>query len=143
VTQKALAFQVLRLPQPSTHKTIYQRPCNSAVFAVPLVVDYDKETSNTPCISTHTLQHIQMEAPFFSHNLWLCVSDCLHFQSEKSRPQGLATLSTMFSPYPSTLGFVFQKPTLMGFALQSFTPPAQSTSCFHEGFRSRAFPQNP
>lgn len=43
---------------------------------------------------------------------------CPAFQ--KSRTQGLATLSTVSAPY--TLGSLFQPPTLLGFALQSFAP---------------------
>jgi hypothetical protein len=40
--------------------------------------------------------------------------------TRKCRPQGLATLSTD-SAFPP-LGSLFQLPTLLGFALQSFTP---------------------
>jgi hypothetical protein len=39
----------------------------------------------------------------------------------KSRPQGLATLSTALAR--SILGNFFQLPTLLGFPLQSFLPP--------------------
>lgn len=44
----------------------------------------------------------------------------------KLRPQGLATLSTILAP--PNLGDLFQPPTLLGFALQSFPPHRWSKS---------------
>jgi len=41
-----------------------------------------------------------------------------YLASQKCRPQGLATLSTVSAP--KTLGSLFQPPTLLGFPLQSF-----------------------
>jgi hypothetical protein len=60
---------------------------------------------------------------------------------QRSRPQGLATLSTV-SASPS-LGNPFQFPTLLGFALQSFSPIPRSKHPFGCPFRSYAFRSHP
>jgi hypothetical protein len=60
-----------------------------------------------------------MKAPFLS--LRACeASDPRCRANQKSRPQGLATLSTTSAA--STPESLFQLPTLRGFALQSFPP---------------------
>jgi hypothetical protein len=56
------------------------------------------------------------------------------------RPQGLATLSAVSATL--TLGSLFQLPTLMGFALQSFSPFPRSMGSFELTLRPRAFLQN-
>lgn len=47
----------------------------------------------------------------------------------RSHPQGLATLSV--NSRPSSPGSLFQHPTLLGFALRSFSPPQRSKKRFH------------
>jgi len=54
----------------------------------------------------------------------------------KSRPQGLATLSTASAR--RTLGDLFQPPTPLGFSLQSFPPPRGSNVSLLTPFRSCA-----
>lgn len=61
--------------------------------------------------------------------------------SGKSRLKGLATLLTRVSP--GFLGGLFQSPTLMGFSLQSFSPPGRSGARYRVPFRPCAFPQDP
>lgn len=59
------------------------------------------------------------ERPFF-HSHSVRAFDHRYLGDQRSRSQGLATLSTM-SAF-SIPGSLFQPPTLMGFTLQSFSP---------------------
>jgi hypothetical protein len=70
-----------------------------------------------PRLSCSTLQHFRSHAPFFSRPTREA-SQKLYPAPEKSRPQGLATLSTALAAH--ALGSLFQLPTLLGFSLQSF-----------------------
>jgi hypothetical protein len=60
----------------------------------------------------------------------------------KSHPQGLATLAVVSAPLES-LGILFQFPTLLGFALQSFSPLPGSEYSLEYSCRSGALLQNP
>jgi hypothetical protein len=60
--------------------------------------------------------------------------------SQMSRPQGLATLSAV--SVELTLGSFSQLPTLLGFALQSFSPHPRSMGSFERILHPRAFLQN-
>jgi hypothetical protein len=61
----------------------------------------------------------RFERPFF-HTHFVNAFDHRYRGDQRSRSQGLATLSTMLAfPIP---GRLFHRPTLMGFTLQSFSP---------------------
>jgi hypothetical protein len=79
-------------------------------------------------MNSHALQHIQIQYPFFFTSSFEEASETGCPLSQKSHPQGLATLSMAFKH--STLGNLFQLPTLMGFPLQSFSPLSWSKDPF-------------
>jgi hypothetical protein len=60
---------------------------------------------------------------------------------QKSHTQGLATLSVASATL--TLGSLFQLPTLLGFALQSFTPSSWSGSISQSTLPPLRFPTKP
>jgi hypothetical protein len=103
-------------------------PC---LLPIPLS-DVDRRPERwAPRISSLTLQHIKMEAPFFSPPLSRERLDDHCPVTQKFRTQGLATLSTVFTP-SSTREDLFQPPTLMGFAPRSFIPLKGSGFCFQK-----------
>jgi len=66
--------------------------------------------------------------PFFHFPFRKSVRRSCH-PLRRSHPQGLATLSV--NSRPSSPGSLFQLPTLLGFTLQSFSPPQRSKRRFH------------
>jgi len=80
----------------------------------------DDHISQAPRLSFHALQHFRLKAPFFSLPVpgKRLKTSCPGLQ--KSHTQGLATLSAVSATL--NLGNLFQLPTLLGFALQSFAP---------------------
>jgi hypothetical protein len=93
-----------------------------------------------PCLSFSALQHIRSDGRLFSlpHSE---ASSSFCPRRRRSRPQGLATLSTASAP--SNLGSLFQLPTLLGFALQSFLPSSRSTEPFNPVSPLSRFPVKP
>lgn len=83
-----------------------------------------------------TLQHIQIEKPFFFTWLSPSVQTALPHRL-KVPPAGFGYPLGGLSP--SILGSLFHLPTLLGFALQGFAPTSQPTLGFPKVFRSCAF----
>jgi hypothetical protein len=86
------------------------------------------------------LQHFKARQPFFSPGSRPAFEKH-HHAFQKSRPQGLATLSTALAIPPTEV--LSQPPTLLGFTLQSFFPTLWPTSDFSKVFRSYVFLPNP
>jgi hypothetical protein len=86
------------------------------------------------------LQHLRTWVPFLSLP-FRKVSGNRCRNSRKSRPQGLATLSAASAP--QVLGDISQPPTLLGFALQSFSPFPGSEDSFESTFPLLRFPAKP
>jgi len=80
----------------------------------------------TPRISSSALQHLQVRQPFFSTPTFGRSAVKSVPSSTEAHSQGLATLSVSVLLSQLTLGSLFQLPTLLGFALQSFSPPQGS-----------------
>jgi len=80
----------------------------------------DGHIPQAPRLSFSALQHFRLTAPFFSLSVpeKRLKTSCSGLQ--KSHTQGLATLSVVSASV--NLGNLFQLPTLLGFALQSFPP---------------------
>jgi len=78
---------------------------------------------NAPCLRFFALQHFRLQEPFFSPSLLReHVQKPLLLLLEASFRLGLATHFGRYGPSPSSLGSLFQLPTLWGFAFQSFSP---------------------
>jgi hypothetical protein len=84
-----------------------------------------------PRLSFLALQHFRTPAPLFSLPFQEASKNCCP-SSWRSRPQGLATLSAVLAT--KALGSIFQPPTLLGFALQSFTLSPPSVGPFESTF---------
>jgi hypothetical protein len=74
-----------------------------------------------PSLSFLAFQHFRHRRPFFSTEPFDPASPKRCPALEKFHPQGLATLSAASLALPC-LESLFQDPTLVGFALQSFPP---------------------
>lgn len=82
-----------------------------------------------PCLSFLALQHLRIGNAFlFTFSLSRKASKYLWPRSWKQPPLGLATPSVILA-FPA-LGRVFQLPTLLGFALQSFAPSLKPLNSF-------------
>jgi len=84
--------------------------------------------SYAPRVSFSALQHIRIKGPFFALPVSRKRLKYLCPVSQKSHTQGLATLSVVSAPL--NLGSLFQLPTLLSFALQSFPPLPWSVDPF-------------
>jgi hypothetical protein len=101
------------------------------------LVDYEPP-HQAPRLSFFALQHFRVKRPFFSLSR---ASEKRCAALQKSHPQGLATLSMVSALF--TLGSLFQLPTLLGFALQSFAPSRGSKNPFEFSSPLRRFPIKP
>jgi len=101
----------------------------------------DGHTSSVPRLSSLALQHFRPTEPFLSLPVpgKRLKTHCPGLQ--KSHTQGLATLSVVSAT--SNLGNLFQLPTLLGFALQSFAPSPWSNPSFEELSPLSRFPTKP
>jgi len=81
-------------------------------------------------LSFSALQHLKIKRPFSSLLSKRPAGFCPAYR--KSRTQGLATLSTALAL--SIRGSLFQLPTLLGFALQSFLPLGKPVESFESTF---------
>jgi hypothetical protein len=96
--------------------------------------------SRAPRIGFATLQHIRMEKPFFLSSFWEDIPQVLPCL-RKAPPPGFGY--PLGGPRSSILGGLFQPPTLMGFALQSFCLPfGGRVSVSTDPVRSCAFSHN-
>jgi hypothetical protein len=109
----------------------------------PSVRPYVDATPNKqiPCISSTALQHSSSQRTLLLTPPSDEASENRYPDPRKSHTQGLATLSVVSAPL--TLGDLFQPPTLLGYALQSFPPPSWSTSPLNEISPLLRFPIRP
>jgi hypothetical protein len=84
------------------------------------------------------LQHFRIRSPLSSRSLLRARPVGVRLPHRRSRPQGLATLTTAYS-FP-ILESLFQLPTLLGFALQSLFPIQRSSRGFSQFFPLLRFP---
>jgi hypothetical protein len=90
----------------------------SSLLAAP--VDVSKPKTQAPCLSFPTLQHFRYLGPFFSpHLLMQRLANVAVFPRS---PVPRVWLPFRRCQPPNYLGSLFQLPTLLGFALQSFHP---------------------
>lgn len=107
-------------------------PLNLAAFACVGRSTAPQQTE-APYLSFAALQHIRTENAFlFSYSLSRKASKCLWPRPWKQPSLGLATPSMTFAS--PALGRIFHLPTLMGFALQSFTPSLKPLKSFDLNF---------
>jgi hypothetical protein len=98
-------------------------------------------TKKVPRLSFEALQHMQIRAPFFSPFLRSGVwNTCALYSRSPTRRVWLPSRRCKPS---RTLGSVFQPPTLLGFALQSFDPLRRSNDPFESLSPLRRFPTKP
>lgn len=94
-----------------------------------------------PRLSFMALQHIQIQAPFFSLFLRSSVwNTCALYSRSPTRRVWLPSRRCKPS---RILGSVFQPPTLLGFALQSFHPLRRSNGSFESLSPLLRFPTKP
>jgi hypothetical protein len=147
------SFQSLRVFRPKNHRPVFpQTDCASLALrrhlsvspklaAVQLKFHVDGGFNHSaPRLSFTALQRFRTPAPLFSLPFRKASEDRCP-DPQKSRPQGLATLSAVSAI--RALGSVFQPPTLMGFALQSFPLAPWSTDSFVSAFPLLRFPAKP
>jgi hypothetical protein len=147
------SFQSLRVFRPKNHRPVFpQTDCASLALrrhlsvspklaAVQLKFHVDGGFNHSaPRLSFTALQRFRTPAPLFSLPFRKASEDRCP-DPQKSRPQGLATLSAVSAI--RALGSVFQPPTLMGFALQSFPLAPWSTDSFESVFPLLRFPAKP
>jgi hypothetical protein len=97
-----------------------------------------KPSHRAPRIGSTALQHSKMKVPFFSPSSRRASQK--HCPAPgKSHPQGLATLSAASGSL--TREDLFQSPTLLGFALRSFSLPRGSLRLFQTPLSALAIPE--
>jgi hypothetical protein len=101
--------------------------------------DHEPPSSDTRK-SLAALQHIRIKVPFFSQTLFEPASDRLVPYPSEVPYSGFGY--PLYGVRPSTLGGLFQPPTLLGFPLQSFSPTRRSKQGFPCSLRSCAFVRN-
>jgi hypothetical protein len=126
---------------PLVHSDATTASSSQTRHPLPLPLVDQGVAKKVPRLSFTALQHIRNRAPFFSPFLRSSVwNTCALYSRSPARRVWLPSRRCKPS---RILGSVFQPPTLLGFALQSFHPLRRSNDSFESIFPLLRFPTKP